>query len=136
MVIGSTYFLMPMCLTLSECTSYRGFNQQPEVNFHETFSLVVKSTNICVVLSLVMIHKWPIPTNVPPGFIDPHTGPRLSLVQVLIQTQTSTLSMVSTPFKSSTFTWILRVQNESFSSHLFLSRPSLICWFMLKNIEK
>ncbi|GKB99983.1 reverse transcriptase domain-containing protein [Tanacetum coccineum] len=36
------------------------FRQQPGIDFHETFSPVVKSTTIRVVLSLVVTNNWPL----------------------------------------------------------------------------
>jgi hypothetical protein len=38
----------------------RGFTQQPGINFDETFSPVVKTTTIRVVLSLALSQNWPI----------------------------------------------------------------------------
>lgn len=38
----------------------KGFKQQPRVDYHETFSLVVKATTIHVVLSLAISQKWPL----------------------------------------------------------------------------
>lgn len=35
----------------------KGFRQQPSVDYHETFSPVIKSTTICVVLSLAITQK-------------------------------------------------------------------------------
>ncbi|GJX05812.1 putative RNA-directed DNA polymerase [Tanacetum coccineum] len=65
------------------------FRQQPDIDFHETFSLVVKSKTIRVVLSLAVTNDWPLRQldiqnaflhgnlkeqvymKQPPGFIDP-----------------------------------------------------------------
>ncbi|GJZ11085.1 gag/pol polyprotein [Tanacetum coccineum] len=67
----------------------KGFRQQPGINFHESFSLVVKSTTIRAVLSLAITNNWPLRQldvqnaflhgnlkekvymKQPPGFIDP-----------------------------------------------------------------
>ena len=67
----------------------KGFNQQPGVDFHETFSPVIKSTTIRVILSLVVTNSWALRQldvknaflhgdlqetvymKQPPGFIDP-----------------------------------------------------------------
>ncbi|GJY25581.1 nucleotide-binding alpha-beta plait domain-containing protein [Tanacetum coccineum] len=38
----------------------KGFRQQPGIDFHETFSLVVKSITIRTVLSLVVTNNWPL----------------------------------------------------------------------------
>ncbi|GJY92325.1 integrase [Tanacetum coccineum] len=38
----------------------KGFQQQPGIDFHETFSLVVKSKTIRVALSLVVTNNWPL----------------------------------------------------------------------------
>ncbi|GKD53078.1 retrovirus-related pol polyprotein from transposon TNT 1-94 [Tanacetum coccineum] len=38
----------------------KGFQQQPGINFHETFSLVVKSTTIRAILSLEVTNDWPL----------------------------------------------------------------------------
>jgi hypothetical protein len=38
----------------------KGFHQQPNVDFEETFSLVVKPTTIRLVLSLAIFAGWPI----------------------------------------------------------------------------
>ena len=38
----------------------KGYHQTQGVDFIETFSLVVKSCTVKVVLSLVVIHHWPI----------------------------------------------------------------------------
>lgn len=38
----------------------RGFNQQPGIDFDETFSLVVKPTTVRTVMSLVVSRQWPI----------------------------------------------------------------------------
>ncbi|GKA52158.1 putative RNA-directed DNA polymerase [Tanacetum coccineum] len=67
----------------------KGFRQQPSIDFHETFSLVVNSTTIRAVLSLAVTNDWPLRQldiqnafllgnlkeqvymKQPPGFIDP-----------------------------------------------------------------
>lgn len=36
----------------------KGFNQQPDIDYSETFSPVVKSTTIRVVLSLAVTRNW------------------------------------------------------------------------------
>ncbi|GKB00183.1 putative RNA-directed DNA polymerase [Tanacetum coccineum] len=38
----------------------KGFRQQPCIDFHETFSLVVKSTTIQAILSLAVTNDWPL----------------------------------------------------------------------------
>nr|KAJ0224458.1 hypothetical protein LSAT_V11C100013840 [Lactuca sativa] len=38
----------------------KGFHQQPGVDYHETFSPVIKSTTIWVILSLVVANKWDV----------------------------------------------------------------------------
>ena len=38
----------------------RGFTQHPGIDFDETFSLVVKPTIVCTLLSLALSHNWPI----------------------------------------------------------------------------
>ncbi|GJY00447.1 pentatricopeptide repeat-containing protein [Tanacetum coccineum] len=67
----------------------KGFRQQPGIDFHETFSPIVKSTTIRAVLSLAITNNWPLRQlevhnaflhgnlkeqvymKQPPGFIDP-----------------------------------------------------------------
>ena len=67
----------------------KGFYQQQGLDYHETFSQVVKSTTIRVVLSLAVTHNWPLRQldvqnaflhgnltetvylQQPPGFVDP-----------------------------------------------------------------
>lgn len=68
----------------------QGFSQLPGISYTHTFNLVVKAATVRIVLSLVVIHKWPLHqldvnnvllngklsnTNYmeqPPGFVDPH----------------------------------------------------------------
>jgi hypothetical protein len=38
----------------------RGFTQRPDIDYDETFSLVVKPTTICMVLLLVVSRSWPV----------------------------------------------------------------------------
>ncbi|GKD27319.1 uncharacterized mitochondrial protein-like protein isoform X2 [Tanacetum coccineum] len=38
----------------------KGFQQQPDVDFHKTFSPVVKSTTIRAILSLAVTNDWPL----------------------------------------------------------------------------
>ncbi|GKC84689.1 tocopherol cyclase, partial [Tanacetum coccineum] len=38
----------------------KGFRQQPGIDFHETFSPVVKLTTIRAVLSLAVTNNWPL----------------------------------------------------------------------------
>ena len=38
----------------------KGFHQRPGVDYHETFSLVIKPTIIRVVLTIALSHGWPI----------------------------------------------------------------------------
>ncbi|XP_066316742.1 uncharacterized mitochondrial protein AtMg00820-like [Miscanthus floridulus] len=38
----------------------RGFSQQADVDYNETFSLVVKPAMICTILSIAALHVWPI----------------------------------------------------------------------------
>ncbi|KAJ0806767.1 putative RNA-directed DNA polymerase [Helianthus annuus] len=76
----------------------KGFNQQPGVDYHETFSPVVKSTTIRTVLSLAVTRKWALRQldvqnaflhgdlketvylRQPPGFIDPHKPDHVCLL--------------------------------------------------------
>lgn len=68
----------------------KGFHQQPGIDYHETFSPVVKFTTVRVVLSLAVSQNWPLRQldvqnaflhgdlketvylRQPPGFTDPH----------------------------------------------------------------
>jgi hypothetical protein len=36
------------------------FTQRPDVDYDETFSLVVKPTAVCTVLSLAVSRSWPV----------------------------------------------------------------------------
>lgn len=38
----------------------KGFHQQPGIDYHETFSLVVKFTTVRVILSLAVSQRWPL----------------------------------------------------------------------------
>lgn len=38
----------------------RGFTQNPKLDFHETFSPVVKPTTMRVMLSIVITNSWPL----------------------------------------------------------------------------
>lgn len=40
------------------CLVAKGFRQQPDIDYQETFSLVIKATTIRVVLSLAVTRKW------------------------------------------------------------------------------
>lgn len=66
----------------------KGFHQRPEIDYHDTFSLVVKPTTVRIVLSIAVSHGWTLrqldvnnvflqghlSKNVymsqPPGFVD------------------------------------------------------------------
>ncbi|MFS8002612.1 putative RNA-directed DNA polymerase [Helianthus anomalus] len=76
----------------------KGFSQQPGIDYHETFSPVVKSTTVRVVLSLAVTRQWPLRQldvqnaylhgdlketvylRQPPGFIDPQKPNHLCLL--------------------------------------------------------
>lgn len=45
---------------LKACLVAKGLNHQHGVDFYETFSPVVKSATICVVLTLATIRRWQI----------------------------------------------------------------------------
>jgi hypothetical protein len=48
-------------MALSTTTKHvvvRGFSQEQGVEFHETFSTVVKSATVCVILSIALSLKW------------------------------------------------------------------------------
>lgn len=94
----------------------KGFEQQPGVDFKETFSPLIKPTNIQVVLSLAVTFQWPLRLldvqnaflngflheevymSQPTGFIDPqHPTHICKLQKVLYGLKTSTPSMVSSP---------------------------------------
>ncbi|KAD4179955.1 hypothetical protein E3N88_28546 [Mikania micrantha] len=71
------------------CLVAKGFHQQPRVDYHETFSPVVKPATIRTILSLAVTQKWPLRQldvqnaflhgdlqetvymKQPPGFVDP-----------------------------------------------------------------
>ena len=36
----------------------KGFTQRPTIDFHATFSPVVKPTTVCIVLSVALRHNW------------------------------------------------------------------------------
>ena len=36
----------------------KGFDQHPGINYHETFSLVIKPTIVCLILNLVLFFGW------------------------------------------------------------------------------
>lgn len=38
----------------------KGFNQHPEIDYHDTFSPVVKATTVRVVLTLAVTKQWPL----------------------------------------------------------------------------
>lgn len=76
----------------------KGFRQQPGVDYHETFSPVVKSTTIRLVLSLAVAQNWQLRQldvqnaflhgdlretvylKQPPGFVDPHKPDHVCLL--------------------------------------------------------
>ncbi|KAK1415763.1 hypothetical protein QVD17_31549 [Tagetes erecta] len=76
----------------------KGFKQEPGIDYHETFSPVIKSTTIRVVLSLAVAQKWPLRQldvqnaflhgdldetlylQQPPGFVDPEKPDHVCLL--------------------------------------------------------
>ncbi|KAD3069268.1 hypothetical protein E3N88_37148 [Mikania micrantha] len=76
----------------------KGFNQQPGIDYHETFSPVVKSTTIRLVISLAVTQKWSLRQldvqnaflhgdlqetfylQQPPGFVDPQKPDHVCLL--------------------------------------------------------
>ncbi|KAK1424826.1 hypothetical protein QVD17_20164 [Tagetes erecta] len=76
----------------------KGFKQQPGIDYHETFSPVIKSTTIRVVLSLAVAQKWQLRQldvqnaflhgdlnetlylEQPPGFVDPEKPDHVCLL--------------------------------------------------------
>lgn len=76
----------------------KGFNQQPGIDYHETFSPVVKFTTVRVVLSLAVSQRWPLRQldiqnaflhgdlnetvylRQPPGFSDPQKPDHVCLL--------------------------------------------------------
>ncbi|GJS13612.1 retrotransposon protein, putative, ty1-copia subclass [Tanacetum coccineum] len=80
----------------------KGFRQQRGIDFHETFSPVVKSTTIQAILSLVITNNWPLRQlevhnaflhgnlkeqvymKQPPGFIDPQRPNHVCLLHKVL----------------------------------------------------
>lgn len=76
----------------------KGFNQQPGIDYHETFSPVVKATTIRVVLSIAATRHWSLRQldiqnaflhgdlketvylRQPPGFVDAHKSDHVCLL--------------------------------------------------------
>lgn len=38
----------------------KGFHQWPEIDYHETFSLVSKLATVCLVINLALLKRWPL----------------------------------------------------------------------------
>ncbi|KAL7613342.1 hypothetical protein Lser_V15G09609 [Lactuca serriola] len=93
----------------------QGFTQVPGQDYSHTFNPVVKASTVRIVLSLAMIHKWPLHqldvknaflhghlTNTvfmeqPPGFLDQQFPPSCLLIKKgSLWSETSTTCLVST----------------------------------------